>query len=98
MARMTFVFEYEDGKEPAVNASTRFHDGKLVSVGFNVVDEQWIDQRNRKPNNREAVLLFSEDEGVIVGHYSSSCDEFFSCGRYVDSVTHWCQLPADPED
>lgn len=31
---MTFVVEYEDGKEPTVNAGTEILGGKLLSVGF----------------------------------------------------------------
>lgn len=32
MSKVTFVVEYEDGKEPKVGADTRVHGGKLVSV------------------------------------------------------------------
>lgn len=34
MGKMTFVVEYEDGKEPPVNAGTEILGGKLLSVGF----------------------------------------------------------------
>ncbi|MGO3911867.1 MAG: hypothetical protein ACTJIN_20475 [Huaxiibacter chinensis] len=34
MGKVTFVFEYEDGKEPAVNAGMEFMGGKVVAVAF----------------------------------------------------------------
>ena len=34
MRKMTFVFEYEDGKEPSVNAGMEFMGGKIVAVAF----------------------------------------------------------------
>lgn len=34
MGKMTFVFEYEDGKEPPVNAGMEFMGGKIVAVSF----------------------------------------------------------------
>lgn len=34
MGKMTFVFEYEDGKEPSVNAGMEFIGGKIVAVAF----------------------------------------------------------------
>lgn len=34
MGKMTFVFEYEDGKEPQVNAGMEFMGGKIVAAAF----------------------------------------------------------------
>ncbi|USR66149.1 hypothetical protein NFC79_06040 [Providencia stuartii] len=34
MGKMTFVVEYEDGKEPPINISTDILGGKLLSFGF----------------------------------------------------------------
>ncbi|VDZ84376.1 Uncharacterised protein [Kluyvera intermedia] len=34
MGKMTFVFEYEDGKEPLVNAGMEFMGGKIVAAAF----------------------------------------------------------------
>ncbi|WP_400174391.1 hypothetical protein [Enterobacter hormaechei] len=34
MGKVTFVFEYEDGKEPPVNAGMEFMGGKIVAVSF----------------------------------------------------------------
>ena len=34
MGKMTFVFEYEDGKEPPVSAGMEFMGGKIVAAAF----------------------------------------------------------------
>jgi len=34
MGKMTFVFEYEDGKEPPVSAGMSFMGGKIVAASF----------------------------------------------------------------
>ncbi|HAU5548406.1 TPA: hypothetical protein NY307_002772 [Proteus mirabilis] len=34
MGKMTFVVEYEDGKEPSVNAGTEILGGRLTAVAF----------------------------------------------------------------
>ena len=34
MGKMTFVFEYEDGKEPPVSAGMSFMGGKIVAAEF----------------------------------------------------------------
>lgn len=34
MGKMTFVFEYEDGKEPPVNAGMEYLGGKIVAAAF----------------------------------------------------------------
>ncbi|WP_324723792.1 hypothetical protein [Lelliottia sp. JS-SCA-14] len=34
MGKMTFVFEFEDGKEPPVNAGMEFMGGKIVAAAF----------------------------------------------------------------
>lgn len=34
MGKVTFVFEYEDGKEPPVSAGMSFMGGKIVAAAF----------------------------------------------------------------
>lgn len=34
MGKMTFVFEYEDGKEPPVSSGMEFMGGKIVAAAF----------------------------------------------------------------
>lgn len=44
MGKVTFVFEYEDGKEPAVNAGMEYLGGKVVAVAFrDALEEVEID-------------------------------------------------------
>ncbi|KAA1280194.1 hypothetical protein DXF85_02615 [Citrobacter pasteurii] len=60
MGKMTFVFEYEDGKEPPVSAGLEFMGGKIVAAAFRDAleepevsneagpDPDWLDKiRNR---------------------------------------------------
>lgn len=44
MGKMTFVVEYEDGREPSVNAGTEILGGKLLSVGFNDCRDEQLTQ------------------------------------------------------
>lgn len=34
MSKMTFVFEFEDGKEPSIDAATQLFGGRLCSAAF----------------------------------------------------------------
>ena len=34
MGKMTFVFEYEDGKEPPVHSGMEYLGGKIISASF----------------------------------------------------------------
>ncbi|EHJ4092280.1 hypothetical protein [Escherichia fergusonii] len=59
MGKMTFVFEYEDGKEPPVNAGMEFMGGKIVAASFRDALEEsevndaegleWIDEMKLQP-------------------------------------------------
>jgi len=68
MGKMTLVFEFEDGKEPSVNAGMQFNGGRLCSVS-------WDDYK-------EDLLIESEVEavkGLIAEHehdWWAWCDEF----------------------
>ena len=44
MGKVTFVFEYEDGKEPSVNSGMEYLGGKVVAVAFrDALEELEID-------------------------------------------------------
>lgn len=68
MGRMTFVVEFEDGKEPAVFADMGIEGGRLVAAGFH--------------DYREDLLTEDEVSAVIgtFGEYRRGleewCDEF----------------------
>ncbi|CAD5356129.1 MULTISPECIES: hypothetical protein [Enterobacter] len=59
MGKMTFVFEYEDGKEPPVSAGMSFMGGKIVAASFcDALEEsevndaeglEWIDEMKLQP-------------------------------------------------
>ncbi|HCM9688843.1 TPA: hypothetical protein N5O21_004192 [Enterobacter cloacae subsp. cloacae] len=59
MGKMTFVFEYEDGKEPPVSAGMSFMGGKIVAASFSdALDEsevndaeglEWSDEMKPQP-------------------------------------------------
>lgn len=40
MSKITYVFDYEDGKEPSVHAGMSFCGGKLSAVSFSDVIEE----------------------------------------------------------
>ena len=44
MGKVTFVFEYEEGKEPTVNSGMEFLGGKVVAVAFrDALEEPEVD-------------------------------------------------------
>ncbi|MER1454244.1 hypothetical protein [Enterobacter hormaechei] len=59
MGKMTFVFEYEDCKEPPVSAGMSFMGGKIVAASFSdALDEsevndaeglEWSDEMKLQP-------------------------------------------------
>lgn len=40
MGKMTFVFEYEEGKEPTISAGMEFMGGKIVAAAYRDALEQ----------------------------------------------------------
>ena len=50
MGKMTFVFEFEEGKEPPVSAAMDFYGGRIVSAAF-------YDYRNDQLTEDEAELI-----------------------------------------
>lgn len=68
MSKMTFVVEFEDGKEPAVFADMSIEGGRLVAAGFH-------DYRNN--------LLTEDEVSAVIGTFNEDrkdfeywCDEF----------------------
>ena len=68
MGKMTFVVEFEDGKEPAVFADMGIEGGRLVASGFN-------DYRDE--------LLTGDEVSAVIGLFNEHrrdlevwCDEF----------------------
>lgn len=69
MSKVTFVVEYEDGKEPMVGAATQVHGGKLVSVAWrDAVNEHLNLAADILPPPNTTVLLFDANgEGWLLG-------------------------------
>jgi len=44
MGKMTFVVEFEDGKEPPVNAGMQFNGGRLCSVSWDDYKEDLLSE------------------------------------------------------
>lgn len=59
MGMMTFVVEFEDGKEPSVHSKTQVLGGKVVSV-------EWSDYRDDH---------FSEDERDLIAEALQKSDD-----------------------
>lgn len=112
MSKVTFVVEYEDGKEPTVGAATQVHGGKLVSVAWrDAVNEQLNLVANGLPPANTTTLLFdSNGEGWLLGWRSM----WHSMGgketgawqwsfqieglSHEDvNITHWLAIPGEPQ-
>lgn len=48
MGKMTFVFEYEDGKEPPVSAADEFMGGRLVSAALYDYRDDFFTEEQKK--------------------------------------------------
>lgn len=57
MSRVTFVVEFEDGKEPPLNSNMEFMGGRVVSVAF----------RNALSENSEHFVSFRSGKLFIEG-------------------------------
>lgn len=57
MGMMTFVVEYEDGKEPPVHASMDVLGGKLARVAFSDVIQDMDDMELNHQAEMEALML-----------------------------------------
>ncbi len=66
MGKMTFVVEYEDGREPSVNAGTEILGGRLTAVAF-------YDYRDDLLTQDEAQAVNNSIEFTVLRDY---CEEF----------------------
>ncbi|MFK8258280.1 hypothetical protein ACFL9S_10890 [Erwinia sp. AnSW2-5] len=64
MGKMTFVFEFEDGKEPSVGAGMDFHGGRIVSAAFfDYRDDFFTERQNDQISNAIDDVPFG-NEGI----------------------------------
>lgn len=113
MSKVTFVVEYEDGKEPTVGAATLVHGGKLVSVAWrDAVNEQLNLVANGLPKANTTTLLFDANgEGWLLGwrspwHLMGGGDTgAWQWSFQIDglnhedvNITHWLAIPGEPRE
>lgn len=113
MSKVTFVVEYEDGKEPTVGADTQVHGGKLVSVAWrDAVNEQLNLALDILPPPNTTVLLFDANgEGWVLGWRTIwNLVGFKDSGEWEWSfqieglnhkdvnITHWLAIPEEPQE
>lgn len=113
MGKVTFVVEYEDGKEPQVSAETLILGGKLVSVAWrDLVISQPKPVSESLPAPSNTVLLFDANgEGWLLGWRSvfhtlggkETGDwrwnfQVFELSHEDVNITHWDEIPGQPED
>ncbi|HEJ7178775.1 hypothetical protein JY446_20450 [Serratia marcescens] len=113
MGMVTFVVEYEDGKEPACGAGTEILGGKLVSVAWrDAVNEPLNLAMDILPPLNTTVLLFDANgEGWLLGwrspwHLMGGKDTgAWQWSFQIDglnhedvNITHWLAIPDEPRE
>ncbi|EHF4933332.1 hypothetical protein [Enterobacter hormaechei] len=80
MGKMTFVFEYEDGKEPPVSAGMSFMGGKIVAASFRdaLEDNEPIDNEMASEGLTVDIIVSDLKNG---GPISSALTENFAVKR-----------------
>lgn len=112
MSKVTFVVDYEDGKEPAVHAGMVIFGGNLTAVSWSdSLADKSVPVSEYLPNPREMVLLFDADGGGwLIGWRSiwygpgqvdtGMWDWTFQVSGIESSdvnITHWAPMPETPE-
>ncbi len=112
MGKVTFVVEYEDGKEPPVQAGMTIWGGLLCGVAWNdALEEKAIPVSESLPEPNKTVLLFDANgEGWVIGWRSvwtalgmkdtGKWEWTFQIDglRHEDAnITHYALIPDDPE-
>ncbi|KQN68068.1 hypothetical protein ASE99_01505 [Serratia sp. Leaf51] len=111
MGKVTFVVEFEDGKEPALSASTSLLGGKLVAFAWrDLIHDQVVSVDAELPSANDEVLLFDANgEGWVIGW----CSMWMAMGQKETGewewsfqleglchedvrITHWASIPDEP--
>lgn len=113
MSEVTFVVEFEDGKEPAVHSNMNILGGELMSVAWsNALKSNVFSVSESLPRPNESVLLFdSNGEGWVIGWRSvwlSEClkeTDDWEWSYQIESlddedmaITHWSPIPMAPDE
>lgn len=112
MSKVTFVVDYEDGKEPPVHAGLTIFGGSLVSVSWSdALSEKSFSVNDCLPSPNDTVLLFdASGEGWLIGWRSmwmtfgqketGQWQWTFQNGDIDNDevdITHWAPMPEEPE-
>ncbi|HHP2695216.1 TPA: DUF551 domain-containing protein [Enterobacter hormaechei] len=111
MSKVTFVVEFEDGKEPAVHSRMNILGGELAAVAWkDAIKSEVVSVNDGLPAPNQQCLLFDANgEGWVIGWRSmwvtlgqketGSWQWTFQSGDIdIDDVviTHWMPLQAAP--
>lgn len=113
MSEVTFVVNFEDGKEPAVHSKMNILGGELRSVAWrDALKSEVVSVKESLPPLNETVLLFDANgEGWIIGWRSVWLSEGMketgdwewsyqieSLDDEETNVTYWSPVPSEPEE
>lgn len=113
MSEVTFVVNFEDGKEPAVHSKMDILGGELQSVAWrDALKSEVVSVKEGLPPPNETVLLFDANgEGWVIGWRSVWLSEGMketgdwewsyqieSLDDEETDITHWSPIPSEPEE
>lgn len=113
MSKVTFVVDFEDGKEPAVHSRMNILGGELAAVAWkDSLKSEVIAVADGLPAPNQSVLLFDANgEGWVIGWRSVWLSEGmketgdWEWSYQIDSlddedmnITHWSLTPPVPEE
>lgn len=82
----------------ALESSLREHQDMVRSLQASVAVQQWISVRERKPDDPQDCMFYSDDlrnpVPMLIGLYIRG--KFKCAGHEMVNVTHWAPLPAAP--
>ncbi|MDU4150361.1 MAG: DUF551 domain-containing protein [Enterobacteriaceae bacterium] len=112
MSKVTFVVDFEDGKEPSVYSHMNILGGQLSAVAWkDSLKSDVVSVADGLPASNQQVLLFdSNGEGWVIGWRSVWLSEGmketgdWEWSFQIDSlndedmnITHWAPMPSPPE-
>ncbi|AJB82321.1 DUF551 domain-containing protein [Enterobacter hormaechei] len=112
MSKVTFVVDFEDGKEPAVHSRMNILGGELAAVAWrDAIKSEVVSVNDGLPAPNQQCLLFDANgEGWVIGWRSvwlSDCmtetgdwDWNYQIESLDDeemNITHWAPTPPVPE-
>lgn len=113
MSKVTFVVDFEDGKEPAVHSRMNILGGQLSAVAWkDSLEQDVVAVNDNLPAPNEQVLLFDANgEGWVIGWRSVWLSQGmketgdWEWSYQIESlddegmnITHWAPIPSEPEE